>query len=84
MKISGAIIQPRNISINNSQTFCAQYKGRVIYVTTNHGFGKASYDHLTRYDITVTKDGSFEVNTYEDCHTMKDAIRCALKGACLL
>ena len=84
MKISTAIIQERNISINTPETFSATYKGREINVTTDHGHGKPKYDHLKRYDITVTINGSYEVNTYEDCHTMKDAIRYALKGACLL
>lgn len=84
MKISTAIIQERKISINTPQTFSATYKGREINVTTEHGHGKPKYSHLKRYDITVTLNGSYEVNTYEDFHTKKDAIRYALKGACLI
>ena len=84
MKISGAIIRDKFISENTPDKFNAIYKGREINITTDHGHGKPKYDHLKRYDITVTLNGSYEVNTYEDCHTMKDAIRYALKGACLL
>jgi hypothetical protein len=84
MKISTAIIQERSISINTPETFSATYKGREINITTDHEYGNSKYPHLKRYDITVTINGSYEVNTYEDCHTMKDAIRYALKGACLL
>lgn len=84
MKISTAIIQEKNISINTSKAFSAIYKGREINITTDHGHGKPKYNHLKRYDITVTINGSYVVNTYEDCHTMRDAIRYALKGACLI
>lgn len=84
MRISTAIIQQRNIIVNTSETFIATYKGREINITTKHGYGKPKYDHLKRYDITVTINGSYEVNTWEDCHTMRDAIRVALKGACLI
>lgn len=84
MKISTAIIQERNISINDPANFSATYKGREINITTDHRHGNPKYDHLKRYDITVTINGSYEVNTYEDCHTMKDAIRYALKAACLI
>ena len=85
MKItSEAIIQNRNISRYSEDVFEATYKGRDIYITTDHVYGKPKYDHLRRYDIVVTINGSYEVNTYEDFHTMQDAIRYALKGACLI
>lgn len=86
MKISAAIIQERNITINTPERFQATYKGREINITTDHGHGKPKYDHLKRYDITVQhlESGMYDVDTYEDCHTMRDAIRYALKGACLL
>ena len=86
MKISTAVIQERNISINTPETFSATYKGREIDITTDHGHGKPKYAHLERYDITVThiKSGGYDVDTYEDLHNMRDAIRYALKGACLL
>ncbi|MES2382860.1 MAG: hypothetical protein V4538_17565 [Bacteroidota bacterium] len=86
MKISGAVIQTKNIKTNTEITFHATYKGMTIYVSTDHGFGKAKYDHLKRYYIEVSnnKNGLFDVDTWEDCHTMKDAIRYALKGACLI
>lgn len=84
MKISGSVI--RNITTNTKDNFVATYKGKEIIITTNHGHGKPKYDHLTRYDIIVIdlKSGMYDVNTYEDCHTMNDAIRYALKGAILL
>lgn len=86
MKISGKIIQNRNIRHNTEIMFEAIYKGRWIWITTEHGLGKPKLDHLTRYSIIVTdeKTGMYDVNTYQDCHTMTDAIRYALKGACLL
>ncbi len=86
MKISGAVIQERNISVNTPDLFEATYKGRQIYITTDHGHGQPEWDHLKRYDITVIDlaSGMYDVFSYEDCHTMKDAIRYALKGACLL
>jgi len=86
MKISGAIIRDKFISENPPDKFNAIYKGREINITTDHGHGKPKYDHLKRYDITVIhlESGMYDVNTYEDLHTMQDAIRYALKGACLL
>ena len=86
MKISGAIIQQRNIIVSSENEFQATYKGKEIYISTEHSLGKPKYDHLKRYDITVIhlESGMYDVNTYEDLHTMQDAIRYALKGACLL
>ena len=86
MKVSGKVIQNRNIKQNDGVTFHAIYKRKTIWASKDHGLGKPKYDHLTRYNIEVTdnKSGMFDVDTYEDCHTMEDAIRCALKGACLL
>ncbi len=86
MKISGAVIQERNISVNTSNEFEATYKGKQIYITTDHGHGESRWDHLTRYDINVIDlaSGMHDVFTYGDFHTMRDAIRDALKGACLL
>lgn len=86
MKISGLVIQNRNISINTENDFVATYKGKEIIISTNHGFGKAKYEHLKRYNIDVNHiaTGIKDVQTYEDFHNMKDAIRFALIGACLL
>ena len=86
MKVSTAIIQNKKISEHSETDFVATYKGREIKITTNHGHGKAEYDHLTRYDITVIhlESGMHDVNTYEDFHTMRDAIRYAIIGACLM
>jgi transposase len=86
MKISTLVIQNRNISVNTENDFVATYKGKKIIISTNHGFGKPKYDHLKRYNIDVIdiKTGMKDVMSYEDFHTMRDAIRSALKEACLL
>ena len=86
MKIFGAIIQNKNISINSENDFVATYKGKEIIISTNHGFGKPKYNHLKRYNIDVIdiSTGMIDVQSYEDFHTMRDAIRYALKGACLI
>jgi len=86
MKISGCIIQKRQILDNTPELFNANYKGKRIYISTDHGFGKPKYDHLKRYNIDVLdiKSDMYDVQTYEDHHTMEDAIRSALKGCCLL
>lgn len=86
MKISGVIIQERNISENTNSDFVATYKGKSITISTNHGLGKPKYDHLKRYNIDVIdiKSGMYDVQSYEDLHEMRDAIRLALKGACLI
>lgn len=86
MKISGVIFRNKFITENTEDNFLAIYKGKEIRITTDHGHGKPIYDYLKRYDITVIdlKTGMYDVYTYEDCHTMRDAIRYALKGACLI
>ena len=86
MKISTLVIQNRNISVNTENDFVATYKGKEIIISTNHGFGKPKYEHLKRYNIDVIDiaTGWKDVDSYDDFHTMKDAIRHALKGACLL
>ncbi len=86
MKISGAIIQERNIRKNTDDDFVATYKKKYISVTTNHGHGKPKYDHLRRFDVTVTDlaSGMYDVDAIKDCHTIKDAIRYALEGSLLI
>jgi adenylosuccinate synthase len=86
MKISNLVIQNRNILVNTENDFDANYKGKNIVISTNHGLGKAKYDHLKRFNIDVTdiESGCKDVQTWEDFHTMRDAIRYALIGACLL
>jgi len=85
MKVYGATIQKRMIREHSYTTFHATYKGHDIHITTVHGHGAPKHDHLTRFDIEVKgKDGCFYVNTWEDYHTMHDAIGNALRGACLI
>lgn len=86
MEISGAIIRDKFIQENTLDNFIAIYKGKEIKVSTEHGFGKPKHSYLKRYDISVVdlKSGMLDVYTYEDCHSMQDAIKYALKGACLI
>ena len=86
MKISGAIIQQRNIIVSSENEFQATYKGKQINITTDHGFGKPEFGHLKRFNIDVIdiETGISDVQTYEDFHEINDAIRYALKGACLI
>lgn len=86
MRIGEAIIQNRNIDINTKNEFYATYKGKKIHVSASHGFGEAKEYWLTRFNIDVIdiKSGMKDVETYEDCHDIREAIRCALKGACLI
>ena len=86
MKISGAIIQQRNIEVSTENEFRATYKGKQISITTDHGFRDPKYDHLKRFmiDVTDINTGMYDVQTYEDCHEINDAIRSSLKGACLI
>jgi len=87
MKIAGAVIQNRFIEKNTESDFIAIYKNRTIEISTNHGHGKAELNHLKRFDIVVydhVKSGMYDVNTWKDLHNIKDAIRYALKGACLI
>lgn len=86
MKIAGCIIQKKNIMEFSKEIFHATYKGKNIYISSNHGFGKAKYDHLTRFNIEVKdlKCDMLDVDAYEDFHTIQDAIRYALEGACLI
>jgi len=86
MKISGCIIQNRQIIDHTEELFNANYKGKEIRITTDHGFGKPQYDHLKRFliDVVDIKTGMYDVQSYQDCHTIRDAIFYALKGAMLL
>lgn len=86
MKIGPAIIQNRNIIESTKNSFEATYKGKRILISTNHGFGNPIHDHLERFNIDVIdiKTGLYDVETYEDFHEIKDAIRYALKGAMLI
>jgi hypothetical protein len=86
MKVGGCIIQERKIEVNNENLFVAKYKGKRIYITTDCAFGKPQYEHLKRYlvDVKDIKTGMYDVETYEDFHTMRDAILYALKGSMLI
>ncbi len=83
MKIAGCVI--RNISVNTPNHFEATYKGRYIYISTDHGFGKPENKNLKRFNIEVTHEesGMYDVNTWEDYPTIEKAIESALEGALL-
>lgn len=86
MKVAGIVIQDRNITIRTESDFEATYKGKNIVISTNHGFGKPKLDFLNRYNIDVTdiKTGMYDVQSYQDFPTMRDALIFALNGACLI
>ena len=85
MWIAGCRILNKFIEENNDNTFIAKYKGSSISVSTNHGHGEPKEKHLKRYDIDVrAKDGTFEVNTFEDFPNIRTAIIYALNGAGLI
>lgn len=86
MKISGCVIQTRQIVDHTEEIFSANYKGKHIYISTDHGFGEPKYKHLKRFliDVVDVKTGLYDVQSYEDLHDIRDAIICALKGAMLI
>ena len=86
MKIAGCIFQKRNIRENSSTTFEAVYKKRRFYISSEHGFGKPDENWLTRFNIDVIhiETGMYDVQTYGDCPSIRDAIIVALKGAMFL
>lgn len=83
MKIVGRVIQNRNIRENTKDIFDATYKGMDIYISTDHGYGKPKYQHLTRYYITVfsPETGIYNYQGWQDFHSMEDAIKEALTGS---
>lgn len=86
MKVSGCIIQNRQIIDHTENLFNANYKGKRIYISTSQEFGKPQYDHLKRFliDVVDIKTGIHNVHAYKDLHTIRDAIIYALKGAMLV
>lgn len=86
MKVSGAVFQTKNITTNTADVFDAMYKGHHFYITTDHGFDKPKYEHLKRFCIDVwdNSTGMKAVSTYADHRNIKDAIREALIGSCLI
>lgn len=86
MKVSGCVFQSRNIKQYDSNNFYATYKGKSFHITTDHGLGKPKYNYFKRFNIDVIdiETGMYDVQTYEDCHDIKDAIRHALYGAMII
>jgi hypothetical protein len=79
-------IPNKSIEVSNEETFIARYKGRYIYITTDHGHGKAQYKWLKRFhmDVIHEKSGMYDCEAVEDHHNINDAIRSALKGSMLI
>ena len=74
-------------SIVRPEGFEIPEKASAIHgITTDHGFGKPQYDHLKRFliDVVDIKTGMYDVQSYQDFHTVRDAIIYALKGAMLV
>jgi hypothetical protein len=86
MKIAGCIIQKRKILDNTLALFNANYKGKRIYITKDHGFGKPKYPQLSRFliDVVDIKTGMYDVQTYQDFEHIDEAIEYALNGAMLV
>lgn len=86
MKISQAVIQNRNIQENTEDDFIATYKGKKIIISTDHGFGNSKYNYLKRFmiDVVDIKSGMKDVDSYQDFQDIRDAIKYALVGACLI
>ena len=85
MKIAGCIIQKRQIIDNTLGLFNAKYKGKRIYISKNHGFGKPICPQLARFliDVVDIKTGMYDVQAYQDFEHIDEAIEYALKGAML-
>jgi hypothetical protein len=86
MQVGGCTFRKNKIRISTDEHFEATYKGKQFYISTDHGFGDAEYDHLKRFNIEVTdiKSGMLDADSYQDFHDIKGAIRWALIGCCLL
>lgn len=86
MKVAGCVFQKKFIEENNENEFIATYKGKRFYISNDHGFGEPEYEHLTRFNIDVTDiaTGWYDVTTWEDFHSIRDAIHYALKNSLLL
>lgn len=86
MKVLGCIIQKRQIIDHTKNLFDANYKGKRIYISTDHGFGKPKNAYLKRFliDVVDIKTGMYDVQTYEDFEHIDEAIEYALKGAMLV
>jgi hypothetical protein len=86
MSLAGCIIQNRQIIHNTLALFDANYKGKRIYISKDHGFGKPKYPQLSRFliDVVDIKTGMYDVQTYQDFENIDEAIEYALKGAMLI
>jgi hypothetical protein len=85
MKIAGCVIKKSQIIDNTLALFNAKYKGKRIYISKDHGFGKAKYPHLSRFliDVKDIKTGMYDVQTYQDFEHIDEAIEYALREAML-
>lgn len=72
----------QKIQINNENTFAARYRKRTIYVSSEHGFGKAKESGKTRfYQEVYGDDGIYDMECYNDFHNIEEAIIDTLEGA---
>ena len=86
MKIKTAIIRSKSILANTDSIFNAKYKGKEIYISSEHGFGKAKHKNQTRLDVNVRdiKTGMKDVDSYADFSNIAEAIEYALTGSCIM
>lgn len=86
MKIKTAIIRNKSISVFTDNIFNAKYKGKEIYISSEHGFGKAIGKNQTRFCVNVIdiKTGMKDVDSYGDFSDIKEAIEYALNGSCIM
>lgn len=82
MKIAGCVFRQSEIQINNENTFAARYRKRTIYVSSEHGFGKAKEPGKTRfYQEVYGDDGIYDMECYNDFHNIEESIKDTLEGA---
>ena len=73
------------IFAHTANVFHAQYKGKRINITTDHGFGSPRFSEERRFmiDVIDMKTDMLDVDALKDCLSMTEAITYALEGACL-
>lgn len=82
MKILGCVFRQSEIKKYDAKTFVAHYKKRTIYVSSDHGFGKAKEPGKIRfYQEVFGDDGIYDMECYNDFYEIEEAIKDTLIGA---
>lgn len=75
-------VPPVRNSNKEENTFAARYRKRTIYVSSEHGFGKAKEPGKTRfYQEVYGDDGIYDMECYNDFYNIEEAIIDTLEGA---